>query len=293
MVRLVGWFGFWMIWALGCTEPAPSVSPPPAVVVAESPPPAFDAVMAEARTGRWHEKPFGALMQTVAEHFIGAPYQAGLLDQGETETLHLGLEGFDCVLFIEAVLALARGVAVEDYTYTTYAQHIEEQRYRGGEMNGYCSRLHYFSEWIADNETRGTVQNVTSTLGGEPLDKTLNFMGTHRASYPRMATDDTQFQCILDMETRLAPLAITHIPQARIAGQYPHMAAGDLVAMTTHIAGLDVTHTGLVYKYPDGRTGLIHASVSGEVKISPDLQTYVEDVSSQIGITVARAVDPR
>ena len=69
---------------------------------------------------------------------------------------------------------------------------------------------------------------------------------------------------------------------------YDRLQAGDIVATATHIDGLDVTHTGLVYDNGDGTRGLLHASTSGGVKVSPDLQSYVQGVDSQIGIIVAR-----
>jgi hypothetical protein len=71
------------------------------------------------------------------------------------------------------------------------------------------------------------------------------------------------------------------------------MQAGDIVAIATKIKGLDFTHTGLVYRNRDRSIGLIHASPSGAVKISPDLQTYVNQVKEQQGIVIARPTDPR
>jgi len=65
-----------------------------------------------------------------------------------------------------------------------------------------------------------------------------------------------------------------------------------VIAMATGIEGLDVTHTGFVYRTPEGGTGFIHASLTGEVKVSDDLAGYVEDNAQQIGIIVARPVPP-
>lgn len=253
----------------------------------------FNNLMAYAQAERLHERPFGEIMQAVGMHFLRTPYVEGLLDKPRKETLVVDLTGFDCVLFVEAVLGLARGIAAEDYSYETFAQHIRNQRYRDGAMNGYCSRLHYFSEWIADNEARGTVRNITQDLGGERLDKRLTFMSEHRGSYPRMATNDSLFQGIKAMERELRDLQIYHIPQARIHTAYDRLRPGDIIATSTHIKGLDVTHTGLVYADEDGGVGFLHASTSGGVKVSPDLQGYVQNNKVQIGIVVARPVDPR
>ncbi len=268
---------------------APAETVPPDSVTARR----FEEVMAFARRERLHERPLGAIMQAVGEHFAGTPYVAGLLDEPAEETLVVNLGGFDCVLFVETALALARGIAVEDYSYDTFVRRLREQRYRDGEMNGYCSRLHYFSEWIADNEKRGIVRNVTRELGGVRLDKRLRFMSEHRASYPRFAENDSLFRGIRAMEDRLAGLELYYIPQDRIRSVYDRLRAGDIIATATSIEGLDVSHSGLVYDAGDGRKGFLHASTSGGIKVSPDLQDYVENIKIQIGIVVARPIDPR
>jgi len=247
----------------------------------------FNQVMQYAIDEQLTDRPLGEVMQAIAEQFIGTPYMAGLLDKSNQETLVVTLKGFDCVLFIETVLAIARGVAVQDYTYENFRDRIQEQRYRDGQLNGYCSRLHYFSDWIDNNQNRRIVNNLSNLLGGIPLNNPLNFMTQNRQYYPQLA-NQSEYECILNQEAQLANLDIRYIPQDQIATIYPYLQPGDLIATATDIPGLDVTHTGLVYRFPDGGIGFIHASPSGEVKISRDLQSYVQAVDGQIGIIVAR-----
>jgi hypothetical protein len=252
----------------------------------------FDRVVEEARDRQLNTLAFPELIQAIAEQFIGTPYVPGLLDRNSTETLVISLDGFDCVLFVETVLAIARGVALQDYSYPTFTRNLERQRYRDGLLDDYCSRLHYFSDWIFDNQNRYLVKNITPSLGGLPLPKTLNFMSKNRASYPQLSRD-TNYQCILDVENHLKQQAIAYIPQDRIHQVYDRLQPGDIIATATDIDGLDVTHTGLVYRFEDGAIGFIHASPAGRVTISRDLQAYVRSVDGQIGIIVARPLDPR
>lgn len=250
----------------------------------------FASIMDAAQQGNWQAAPLGQVMQRVGEALLGKPYADGLLDKGEDEVLVSGLDAFDCVLLVEAVMALARVIKEESFDYGAYERFLQAQRYRGGVLDGYCSRLHYFSEWIADNERRGVVRNLTPSLGGIPLEKTLSFMGTHRESYPRLVASDSLYQGILDMERQLENLALYYIPQDRIRDVYPHLQAGDIIATATHIKGLDVTHTGLAYDGGQGRIGFLHASTKGGVKVSPDLQAYIQNNKVQIGIVVVRPI---
>ncbi|MCT7964811.1 DUF1460 domain-containing protein [Laspinema sp. D1] len=252
----------------------------------------FEQVMEGAMSKNLSRRPLSEIISLVAEQFIGTPYVAGLLDKSPNETLVISLAGFDCVLFIETVLAIARGIAVRDYTYLGFSDRVEQQRYRDGKLTDYCSRLHYFSDWIDDNSKRGLLQNITPSLGGIPLNKTLNFMTEHRQSYPQLA-DDGNYNCIRQVEAKLKNVPLTYIPQDKISTLYDRLQPGDIIATATDIEGLDVSHTGLVYQSQDGKMGFIHASPSGQVTVSPDLQSYVQAVEGQIGIIVARPLDTR
>ena len=247
-----------------------------------------DAAAAEAIAA----KPFGEIVQWVGEQLIGRPYAAGLLDAPETETLVVDLRQFDCVLYVENVIALAQSIALGETDYEAYARRVERLRYREGTMSGYCSRLHYFTEWIHDNDARGAIRNITQQVGGESFDKQIDFMSEHRGSYPKLVSDET-YACIVDMEQDLRSVELFYIPQSRIAEAYGRLQPGDVIATATSIGGLDVTHTGFVHK-TDAGTGFMHASLSSNaVKVSPDLQDYVQGINSQIGVVVARPLDPR
>lgn len=234
------------------------------------------------------------VLQAVSSKLLGATYRAGLLDIGESEKLFVSLTEFDCVLFVETVLAFSRNLRSPDPTYENFIQKVQEVRYESGKLDGYCSRLHYFSAWIRDNQKRNIVRDLTAELGGIPLNKTLNFMSTNWRKYSRIKDNENNYQCILAMEQEIKRSlefdGLRYIPTSKIHSIYPLLKAGDIIAVTTDIKGLDATHTGLVYFTPTG-IGLIHASPSGKVEISPDLQRYIERVDSAIGIMVARPTD--
>jgi Protein of unknown function (DUF1460) len=250
----------------------------------------FQQIMQGAIASNLAQRPMSQIMQTVAAQFLGAPYVAGLLDQTQQEQLVVTLQEFDCVLFVETVLALARTVRAIDYTESTFVQHLSGQRYRGGTRDGYCSRLHYFADWILDNQAKGIVTDLTAQLGGIPIDKPIDFMSTHRSSYPQLA-NESDYQCILAQEARLNQQEIRYIPTEEIYKIYSQLQPGDIVAIATAVPGLDVTHTGLIDQIDpqSGQVSFIHAAPGG-VRIASDLQSYVERVEAAIGIMVARPV---
>ena len=249
----------------------------------------FADVMEAAAAQDLRGTPVGPIMQTLGLQFRGASYLEGTLDAPPTETLVVRLDGFDCVTFMETTMAMARGVAQGDRSYEGFARRLAQQRYRAGTI-GYCSRLHYFTDWLVTNERRGLVRIVSNEFGSRVLRDTLDFMSTHRSAYDRFAANDSLFACIQDMEAHLQATQppVRYVPQDSIRAVYDRLRAGDLLAFVTPIDGLDVAHTGLVYKGDDGATGLLHASLSDGVTVFPDLQRYVQQFDTQIGIVVAR-----
>lgn len=254
----------------------------------------FSALMQRAIDERLHEKSLGEIIQTVGQWFVGKPYVAGLLDQSQQEQLVVDFGQFDCVLYVETVTALAKVISRQEYDYDKFAGYLGSLRYRNGTMNGYGSRLHYFTDWIFDNSARGNVNDLSAAFEGVAFRKTLNFMGTHRNSYPQLKTDDALFNQILEMERSLRNRPLFHIPKAQIRNIYDRLQVGDIITTTTNIEGLDVTHTGFVFVQPNGQKGFMHASSAGkQVMISQDLHDYVNGIRSQVGIMVIRPADGR
>jgi hypothetical protein len=239
----------------------------------------------------------GPAVGRAAQQALGAPYQAGTLDaylreggSPAAEPLALHLDRFDCVTLVESSLAVARTAAARgEHGWDAFAREVERMRYRGGERNGYTSRLHYFSEWIADGARRGLVRDLGAELGGEEDTRPLRFMTGHRASYPALA-DDATFAAIGRMERSLDGAPRRVIPTARIATVQDRLRTGDVLAFATSIEGLDATHTGLVFRDRAGVARVLHAPLSGgAVEVSRrTLPEYVAAIRSSTGIMVSR-----
>jgi Protein of unknown function (DUF1460) len=236
----------------------------------------FKALVQRGIDTNLHQKSLGEIMQTVGQWFLGKPYVGGLLDKSETEALVIDFEQFDCVLFVETVNALSKVIAKQEYDYDKFQFYLNNLRYRNGTLNGYGSRLHYFTDWAHDNSARGNVNDLTAAFGGVRLNKVINFMGTHRNSYAQLKNNDTLFNEILEMERSLRNRNLYYIPKAQIRSIYNNLRAGDIITTTTNIEGLDVTHTGLVLVTENGQKSFMHASSAGkQVMVSPDLHDYV------------------
>ncbi|MBT8235890.1 MAG: DUF1460 domain-containing protein [Bacteroidia bacterium] len=231
------------------------------------------------------------LMVSIGKTFLHTPYVAHTLDLGKNENLVINLKGLDCTTFIENVLAFTLMKVEQESTLAQFADQLRNIRYRDGEMDGYASRLHYFTEWISNNEKKGVLKDVTKMLGGVLVEAPRTFMSEHREAYPLLA-DEENFRGVVQAEAALKANPYYVIPTNRLATLESSLREGDIIAFATKIKGLDVTHTALAIEIED-RIHILHASSSGQVEISKlPLLEYIRGIKNSSGLIVAR-ITPR
>lgn len=234
---------------------------------------------------------FGDSLIAIGKTFLKIPYVAKTLEIGEKESLVVNLQGLDCTTFVENVLAFGLISRADSLYFPSFTSALKKIRYRDGNLDGYGSRLHYFTEWISNNETKGLVKNITNKIGGKIVKKEINFMGTHRDLYPFLK-DDANYNTILKTEAALKEKEFCVLSQEDIAANEHLIQSGDIIALATSINGLDVTHTGIAIRAEDGRIHMLHASTgSMQVEITKmPLVDYLKNIKSNIGIMVARPI---
>lgn len=233
-------------------------------------------------------KPAGAGIHSLGRYFLDAPYAAGTLENDGAEALVVNLRAFDCFTFVESVVALAHVFRSGPVSFDRYREVLTWIRYRRGCPDGYASRLHYFSDWLFDNQRKGVVINATPGLGGRRLSKKIHYMTGHPKQYPAL-NDRTVYRQMRAVEKRMQRRASHYIPKAAFRDVEARLADGDLIAFTTRIEGLDVTHAG--FAVHAGRTlHLLHASsLAGRVLVSAEtLGDYLRGNRTSTGIMVAR-----
>ncbi len=233
-------------------------------------------------------QPLGVIMAAVGRSFLDTPYVGQTLEEPGPEHLVVNLRGLDCVTFVENTLALSRCVKLHKTGFEDFRNQLTLVRYRSGIINGYPSRLHYFTDWIADNAEKGIVRDMNETLGGKAYRKVINFMSTHTSSYKQLS--DTLFvEKIATREKAISSGDLFFLPKDQIAAIEGRLQSGDILGMVTTMEGMDIAHTGMVL-VDGGVTRFLHASLSGKkvVLSKGSLAEYVQSVKSYTGIVVAR-----
>ncbi|HMM35354.1 MAG TPA: DUF1460 domain-containing protein, partial [Thermoanaerobaculia bacterium] len=107
-----------------------------------------------------------ARVEALSASLLGAPYVAHALvgSATEPEALVAPLDGFDCVTYVESVLALARAGDP-----SRFVEELRALRYDGGRVE-WERRNHYMTDWVRRNAA--AVRAVASGAIGKRVEKT-------------------------------------------------------------------------------------------------------------------------
>jgi len=224
----------------------------------------------------------------IGKFFLGTPYVSGTLETKGAEHLVVNLRELDCVTFVENVIALVRYAKSREKSFEGFRSLLQKIRYKQGRLKGYSSRLHYFSDWIHDNQKKGILRDVTAEIGGRPLRKAINFMTTHWDLYPSLKNAGNLWR-MKSVERAISRRSLFFIRKKDLRRLEDRIRDGDVIAITTNTEGLDVQHVGLAVRLKN-RVYLLHASsTDGKVVLSKKtLCRYLMQSKARSGIMVAR-----
>ena len=255
----------------------------------------FDDIIRLSSKENWKDLPVGLIIGKIGEQFLDTPYVGGTLEDGDTEKCIVRFDALDCVTFFETSLCLARNIKRNKLTKKDLIDEVTFTRYRGGRLNGYESRLHYTSDWILDNVSKGVVADITKDLKGIKFPLNLSFMSSNPKYYKQLKSNPALVKKISKIESDLNKKEIFYIPKSKIASIQNEIKTGDIIAITTNKKGIDYSHTGIAYHSSELKTSIcsfMHASSKKKkVTVESKLVDYLDSVEADTGITVLRPID--
>lgn len=231
-----------------------------------------------------------------ARKFEGIPYAAHTLECAEGEVLTVRLDSLDCTTFVDVCMALAYTIGENRSSWRDFVYNLRRMRYRGGEIDGYASRLHYNSDWVVDNVHRGNIIDATKNFARiNYLTRTLDFMSQHRNSYAALQ-DSANYARIIKVESGYKNHRFPYIKTIDLSlkENKAQFHNGDVLGFVCNMKDLDTTHMGIVLREsPSAEPYVIHASMSGgKVVITTNpLAEFVKKNRSWIGVRVFRLAE--
>jgi hypothetical protein len=200
-------------------------------------------------------------MEVLSRQLLGYPYQPDpLIGSPETaEVFTASLEGFDCVTYLETIVALARASNADDF-----ADLLRRIRYDHGRVQ-WRRRNHYMTDWIRNNLREGILRRVS--IRAFPTISKLRMLNVVRGLPARRAQ-------------------MRWIPKPALTRLEPHLETGDLIFFVSTRKNLDVFHTGIIVRA--GQKLLMrHASRSQAMVVEQELREFCK-ANRMAGVMVAR-----
>jgi hypothetical protein len=208
-----------------------------------------------------YERSAVSRIDVLSRQFLGYPYKPKPLigSAGTAEVFTASLDEFDCVTYIETIVALARAYKVDDFI-----EWLRKIRYERGRIQ-WERRNHYMTLWIRNNVRNGIVRPVP--MPAVPVlsrERVLNVV-------PGLAAQRTRVKCV---------------PKAAVPRLAAHLQSGDLIFFVSTRKHLDVFHAGIIVR--DGKSMLMrHASRSQGGVVEQELSEFLK-ANRMAGVIVVR-----
>src|SRR5262249_11564282 len=191
-----------------------------------------EQLLFEARSTRSIEN----RIDIISRRLVGSPYKSNpLVGSADTdEVFSASFGGFDCVTYIETIIALARASTLDHFVRL-----LRNIRYEQGLIR-WDKRNHYMTGWIRNNTREGILGPIsTRGIPTRTIERTLDVVPGIEATQLRM-------KCV---------------PKAEAPQLVLRLRTGDLMFFVSTRKHLDVFHAGILI---DGREAihLRHASRS-------------------------------
>ena len=229
-----------------------------------------------------------------ARQLKGLPYVAHTLEVNRTEKLVVNLRQLDCTTYVENVVALALCMSQKAYTFKAFCDNLCKIRYRGGATPHYTKRLHYFTDWIADNTAKGICSEVQSP--NPPFTAVqkiaVYYMSTYPSKYKMLAENPEYVPVIAATERELNKASYRYVPKSLVGNtelMRKVVKDGDIIALTTSLKGLDIQHIGFAVWHADGLHLLNASSLRHKVVEEPmTLYRYLQRQRTMTGMRIVR-----
>jgi len=240
------------------------------------------------------QAPGGAGTLHFARLLMGSPYIAHTLEVNDEEQLVVNTRELDCTTLVENVVALTLCHEQKKMSFADFREVLQRIRYRGGVIDGYPSRLHYFTDWIIDNSRKGIVSEIQQKKASFTSVQTVsvNYMSRHPQSYKALKAHPQYVSVIAGQEKLLTGQKFRFIPKSEIRNSKLLRSVihdGDILAITTSKAGLDIAHLGFAVWRKDGLHLLNASQIHHKVVEEPmTFRKYLSKHPAHTGVRVIR-----
>ncbi len=252
----------------------------------------FAQLMKYAKENNLSKQPTADIEIEVAKQLLDIPYVAHTLESTGDEQLVVNLKGLDCTTFVENVVALSQLIKSGNSDFGKYCKNLTAIRYRNGKINKYPSRLHYFTDWLLNNEKKGIIEIISNKYGNADFNSEVYYMSKHNNKYKKLKDKPEFVKLISKSEKQISAAKLKYFTPEGLKQNIDKIQNGDIVAFSTSIGGLDISHVAIAY-FKGKDLHFYHASSSKKKVVLSEntMIDYLKKIKHNNGVLIARMTE--
>jgi hypothetical protein len=238
---------------------------------------------------------YSSYAASILKDFEGVPYGGGSNGCPPAHTL-VNVRQMDCMTFVENFWAISftrhlvsqmKEKPGDEELFALYVQNLNAIRYYQGMNQRNEDRIQYLTSGFIQLEKAGVLEAI-GKQECTPVKKSIHYVSSNKSRFGGFS--DWAF--IQSKEKEMSQYAYHIFGKDEIQKYAPIARDGDLVGLVTTVAGLDVSHCGVI-THKDHQIFMTHASsVKKQLVIAQPLEEYLRSRTTISGIVVFRPVFP-
>jgi hypothetical protein len=194
----------------------------------------------------------------IGQYFIGVPYLANRLSRSNPEKVYYSFNDFDCVTYVENVLALYNSKG----NYMRFKENIIKIRYN--DFISYENRNHYLISGLEKLVKLNILTPINNRLNSKSVLKTINYLSEH------VNNKHIDRLKLMTTEKSISSQPIYYFDSISDLDKNNPIQNGDVIAFVSSRNDLDFKHVGFVC-IKNNKQYILHASQEKKVVCISDV----------------------
>jgi hypothetical protein len=215
----------------------------------------------------------------IGQFFKGVPYLSNRLSKSNPEKIYYSFSDFDCVTYVENVLALYYSEGVN----TKFIENLIKIRYN--DTISYENRNHYLTKGLQKMVALNILSPINNQFNSKSIQKNINYLSKH------VGSNTINMDKLLNIEKSISFKNINYFDSTKYLEIIDLIKNGDVIAFVSSRNDLDFQHVGFV-STKNNKNYILHASQEKKVVCISNvtIEQYIFRNKKIIGFQIYRPI---
>jgi len=213
----------------------------------------------------------------IGQYFKGVPYLSNRLSKSNPEKIYYSFSDFDCVTYVENVLALYYSEGVN----AKFIENLINIRYT--DTVSYENRNHYLTKGLQKMVALNLLSPINNQFNSKSIQKNVIYLSKH------LSSNNINMARIINIEKSISQNNIYYFDSTKDLEINDLIKNGDVIAFVSSRNDLDFQHVGFV-SIKNNKKYILHASQEKKVVCISDvtIDQYILKNKKIIGFQIYR-----